>query len=122
MQAFILIYILTLNIFYQCVKRLHFFYYVILLVIIITISRYLIVNYQDNLTCYVIAVGNAYAILFEFIILIAGLIYRFGYLKTPIPNANMILTMPTLALFPCVVLWGEMKNKHIAYWDNFTRY
>ncbi|MCU9998850.1 hypothetical protein H0G77_07040 [[Pasteurella] aerogenes] len=52
---------------------------------------------------------------------IAGLIYRFGYLKTPIPDENTILPMPTLALFPYISLWGKMKNEHIAYWENFTR-
>lgn len=52
--------------------------------------------------------------------LIAGLIYRFGYLKTPIFNANTILTMPTFTLFPYISLWEEMKNEHIAYWENFA--
>ena len=121
MQAFILIYILTLNVFYQRVKRLRFFYYVMLLTIIITISHYLIVNYQDTPIYYVIAIGNAWVILLELITLIAGLIYRFGYLKTPTPDANTILTMPTLVLFPYISLWGKMKNEHIAYWENFAR-
>lgn len=121
MQAFILIYILTLNVFYQRVKRLRFFYYVMLLTIIITISHYLIVNYQDTPIYNAIAIGNAWVILLELITLIAGLIYRFGYLRTPIPDTNTILTMPTLALFPYISLWRKMKNERIAYWENFTR-
>lgn len=91
-----------------------------LLAIILIISRYLIANYQDTPMCYAIVAGNA-VIFLELITLISGSIYRFGYLKIPIPNANTILTMPTLALFPYISLWGEMKNEHIAYWENFTR-